>query len=34
MTPEEEHRMPIDQKRVFVRYQNQYIKQAEKAGRR
>jgi hypothetical protein len=30
MTPEEVHRMPVDQHRVFVRYQNHHINQMEK----
>ena len=30
MTPDEVHRMPTDQYRAFVRYQNHYIKQLER----
>jgi hypothetical protein len=33
MTPEEAHRMPLGQHQAFIRYQNHYIKQAERARR-
>jgi hypothetical protein len=30
MTPEEVHRMPVDQHRSFVRYQNHTVKEWER----
>lgn len=34
MTPEEVHRMPLGQFQTFKRYQNHYVKEAEKATSR